>query len=116
MNPLFQAPFEFLAGDLGRAFALVNHAQVIVGHNVLGCEGHRQLKLLTSLCELPLMKQRQSKPVVGGVVVGINFETAAESGSRLRHIAAVVVGDAEVVVGQHECCRGCYRAAIVFDG
>src|ERR1019366_10223580 len=92
VNSLFQAPFEFPASDLGRAFALVNHAQVIVGHYVFGCEGRRKLKVLAGLCELSLMKQRQGKPVVGGVVVGINVETAAEGGSRLRHVASVVVG------------------------
>src|ERR1039457_5317214 len=116
VNPLFQAPFEFPASDLGLAFALVNHTQVIVGHYVFGCERCRKLKVLACPGELSLVKQRQRQPVVGGVVVGINVETAAEGIRCLRHIAAVVVGDPEIVIGQHKCRRGRHRAAIVFDG
>src|ERR1017187_10846191 len=46
VNPLFQAPFELLASDLSFAFALVNHAQVGVGHYVFGCESRRKLTVL----------------------------------------------------------------------
>src|SRR5208282_4396957 len=89
---------------------------MIVGHYVFGREGRGKLKMFAGVGELSLVKQRQRQPVVGGVVVGINVETAAEGGGRFRHVAAVVVGDPEVVVGQHKCRRGRHRAAIVFDG
>src|SRR5271169_292365 len=116
VNPFVQAPFEFPASDFGRAFALVNHAQVIVGHYVVGSEGRRKFEVLTGLCQLSLVKQRQGKAVVSSVVVGIDVETAAEGGGRLRHVAAVIVGDSEVVVSQYKCRRGGHRPAIVFDG
>jgi hypothetical protein len=41
VNPLFQAPVEFPASDLGLAFALVNNAQVIVGHYVFRGKSRR---------------------------------------------------------------------------
>src|SRR5208282_1895052 len=116
MNALFQAPFEFATGDLRLAFSLMNHAQVIVGHYVFRRQGRRKLEVLSGFCQLSLVKQRQSKPVVGGVVVGTNIETAAEGGGGLRHVAPVVVGDPEIVVGQNKNRRGFQRPVIVFDG
>jgi hypothetical protein len=76
----------------------MNHAQVIVGHYVFRRQGRRKLEVLAGFCQLSLVKQGQSKPVVGGIVVGVNVETAAEGGGGLRHIASVVVGDPEIVV------------------
>src|SRR5208283_1425123 len=78
VNSFIQAPFEFPASDFGGAFALVNHAQVIVGHHVIGCEGRGEFKVLAGFGQLSLVKERQGKAVVGGIVIGIDVETAAE--------------------------------------
>src|SRR5208283_1439452 len=83
---------------------------------VIGCEGRGEFKVLAGFGQLSLVKERQGKAVVGGIVIGIDVETAAEGGSGLWHVTAVVVGDPQVVISQYKCRRGCHCPAIVFDG
>src|SRR5207248_10897045 len=53
------------------------------------------------------------QPVVCSVVVGIDFQTAAERGGRGRHVAAMVVRDAEVVMAEYEAGSQGYGLLVI---
>ena len=63
VDALLQAAFELGEQSAVSAFAFVNHAEVIVGHYVFGCEGRGKLKVLAGLCELSRRNRGKSKAV-----------------------------------------------------
>src|SRR5438874_9831626 len=97
---LFQAELKFASGRFVITLAFVNDSQVVVGHQVFRSQDQRQLKVLACFVKLTAVEQRDGQPVVCSVVVGIDFQTAAERGGRGRHVAAMVVRDAEVVMAE----------------
>ena len=110
-----EAALELALGGLRFATALVNHADVIMRHQVFGCEGDGLLEVVESLLQLPGMKQRNSQTIVRSIVVWVDFQTPTERPDCLRHVSAMVPGNSQIVMGQHETGGRCHCLLVAFD-
>src|SRR5512146_1252345 len=80
------------------AATLVDYADVVVSHQILGGEGERALELLQRFLQTAGMEIADGETIVRRIVVGINVQAMLESVNGLGHVAMVIPGNAQVVV------------------
>jgi len=94
----------------------VDDAHVVVGHEVLGGQGHGLLEVLQGVVQLAGVVVGEAQPVVGGLVMGVDLQTGGEGADRLGHVAPVIPGHPQVVVAEEELRRPLQGLAVALDG
>src|ERR1039458_10290999 len=112
---LIETAPELALGGFRFAPPLVNHADVVMRHQVLWRECDGLFEVIRGFFQLPGVKQGHRQPIVCGVVVRVNLQATAKGADGFLHVAAVVPGNAQIVMRQYKSGSCCRRYLIALD-
>src|SRR5215471_6724885 len=111
-----QAALELACRRLILTLPLMNNAEVVMRHHVLGGQRQRKFEVLMSLIELAVVEQGEGEAIMSCVVVGVDFKAAAVAPHGARHVTAMVVGDTKIIVSESETGSCRYRLLVISRG
>ena len=72
--------------------------------------------MLTGFIQFAVMKQRQTQAIMSRIVMGIDFKAAAECLFSARHIAPMIISNAQIVMSEQEARVGKDRTLVPLGG